>query len=114
MARRSYILTENFCDECDEVLNQVFDEKAFYAGKVGALICPKCGHVTMPCNECEDRFNCEKCPWRRAKAKVSKAMTDEEYIRYIRVHEPELYEMFKNGENGHYYDKIIAKIEKGG
>ena len=112
MARRSYILTENFCDECDEVLNQVFDEKAFYAGKVGALICPKCGHVTMPCNECEAHDACGDCPW--AKSDRCVAMSDESYMRYLRAYEPATYKLFKSGENGHYYDKIIAKIEKGG
>lgn len=112
MARRGDILTENYCDECDEVLNQVFDKKAFFAGKVGALICPKCGHVMMPCNECEDHDACGDCPW--AKADKCVAMSDEAYIRYIRAYEPKTYKMLKSGDNGDYYAKIIAKIEKGG
>lgn len=110
MAKRGEILTENYCDNCDEVLNQVFSTKAFYAGKVGALICPKCGHVTMPCNECEDHDACGDCPWEKSERCV--AMSDESYIRYLRAYEKDSYNMFKSGENGDYYDKIIKKIEE--
>lgn len=108
--KRNNILTEDYCDECDEVLNQVFDERQFFSYKVGALICPKCGHVTMPCNECEDHDACGDCPWRKAKA--TKAMSDEAYMRYLKAHEPKIYKIFKDGENGDYYAEIIKKIEE--
>lgn len=105
-----HILTENYCDECDEVLNQVFDYKAFRSHKVGALICPKCGHVTMPCNECEDHDGCGDCPW--AKSERTVAMSDESYMRYLRAYEPEIYREIKSGDNGDYYAEIIKKIEE--
>ena len=104
------ILTENYCDECDEVLNQVFDRKAFCSHKVGALICPKCGHITMPCNECEDHDDCGDCPW--ANAERTMAMSDEAYMRYLKAYKPKLYKLFKSGENGDGYAEVIKKIEK--
>lgn len=109
MKKKDSILTENYCNDCDEVLNQVFDIDAFYEHKVGALICPKCGCVNMPCNECEDHDDCGNCPWANADRCV--AMSDESYMRYLRAYEPETYKLFKSGEDGHYYDKIIKKIE---
>lgn len=104
------ILTENYCDECDKVLHQVFDRDAFYAHKVGALICPKCGHVTMPCNECDDHDACANCPW--TNADKSKVMSDEALMRYLKAHEPEVYKSFKNGDNGDYYAEVIKNIEE--
>lgn len=108
--KRDNILTENYCNECDEVLHQVFDYNDFYAHKVGALICPNCGHVTMPCNECENHNACGHCPW--AKAEKSNTMSAEAYMRYLKSYEPRLYKIFKDGENGDYYAEIIKKIEE--
>lgn len=106
---RRYILTENYCDECDEVLHQVFGRRAFFAHQVGALICPTCGHVTMPCNECEDHDACDNCPW--ANAEESNTMSDEAYMRYLKACEPKIYKKFKDGEMGDHYAKVIKKIE---
>lgn len=108
--KRNLILIENYCDECDEVLHQVFDEGQFLSHKVGALICPNCGHVTMPCNECENHADCGNCPW--ANAEKSNTMSDEAYMRYLKSHEPKIYKKFKDGENGDYYAEIIKKIEE--
>ena len=76
------ILTENFCPECDEVVHQVFDREDFYRHEVGALYCPKCGHLILPCNECDDHSNCMDCPWSKC-AERSTAMSDEAYMRYL-------------------------------
>ena len=106
---RKYVLTENYCDECDEMLHQVFFLKAFRDHKVGAVICPKCGHVTMPCNECEDHGDCGNCPWGVSEA--SAAMSDEAYMRFQKSHEPKIYKKFKDGEMGDHFAKVIKKIE---
>lgn len=108
--KRQLMLTENFCDECDEVLHQVFAKGQFFSHKVGALICPKCGHVTMPCNECEDHDACADCPWQNTEA--MKAMSDEAYMCYLKANEPKLYRLFKRGDNGDYYGEVIKKIEE--
>lgn len=105
----SSVLLEEYCGECDETVHQVFTEKAFSAHKVGRIRCPNCGHAILPCNECEDHDACGDCPWKRAE--IDKPMSDEAYIRFIRTEDPELYEMFKNGDNGDYYKVIIEKIE---
>ena len=107
------ILTENFCPECDEVVHQVFNAEDFFNHKVGLMICPKCGATIQPCNECETHDACGDCPWMKNIMEKSKVMSDESYMRYLKAHEPKIYEMFKSGENGNYYDKVIAKIEKG-
>lgn len=104
------IITEDFCDECDEVLHQVFARKAFFAHQVGVVICPKCGHATMPCNECENHDACGNCPW--TNAEKPNTMSDEAYMRYLKSHEPKIYKKFKDGENGDYYAEIIKKIEE--
>lgn len=107
------ILTENYCDECNEVVHAVFDERDFYAHKIGTIRCPACGHIIMPCNECEDHDACGDCPWSRLhESKASAAMSDEAYIHYLHDCEPKFYKMFRDGEMGDHYAKIIEKIEK--
>jgi len=108
------ILTENYCDDCDEVLYAVFDEDAFNNHKVGAIQC-KCGCIVMPCNECNwvdingNHTECETCPWKNAD--VTKAMSDEAYVRWCKANEPKIYEIMKGNTNGDYYHEIIKKIE---
>lgn len=106
----SDIFLEDYCDECDEVLHQVFDADQFFSHKVGALICPVCGHVTMPCNECENHDECGNCPW--ADAEPHEVLSDEAYMRYLKSHYPRVYRKFKNGEMGDYYAEVIKKIEE--
>ena len=106
----SSILLEEYCDECDETVHQVFTEKAFLAHKVGRIRCPNCGHVILPCNECGDHDACgDCCPWRHAE--IDKPMSDEAYIHYLRDFHPTVYEMFSSGECGDHYKGIIEKIE---
>lgn len=106
------MVTENYCDQCDNVLHAVFDEKEFYAHNVGRIACPECGTIAVPCNECEDykHKSCDNdCPWK--KAKITTAMSDEEYIRWIRKNQSKVYEVFRSGKNGDHYLPIIRKIE---
>lgn len=60
---------ENYCDECDAVLDAVVDAKDFYDFRVGRIRCG-CGHVVKPCNECSDgngeHYVCARCPWENA------------------------------------------------
>ena len=104
------MMTENYCDDCDDVLNAVFDEKEFWSHKVGLVKC-MCGCIVKPCNECDNHYNCSHCPWE--KAKVTKAMTDLAYMKWLKKNEPDTYEIFRSGQNGDYYNKVIEKIEKG-
>lgn len=111
------ILCENYCDECDEMVHTLVNEKDFYDFKVGRIRCPNCGAIIHPCNECLDEngqhydcgINCKDCPW--YKAKIVKPLTDEEYMRYLKDNEPKMYETYKNGKQGDYYNEIISKLE---
>jgi len=107
------MMLENYCDDCDDVLNVVVNAKDFYDFKVGRIRC-KCGCVVKPCNECLDEngqhYNCSKCPWE--KAKIVHPMTDEEHIRWVRDNEPKLYKLFLEGKMGDHYKEVIAKIEQ--
>ncbi len=60
--------TENFCDECDSVVNAAFDVERFWRYEVGRVRCPTCGAIVSPCNECfgtdiKDSVGCDECPW---------------------------------------------------
>lgn len=73
--------TENYCGECDAVLNALFDPDEFWSFKVGRVRCRECGAVTNPCNECfgtdiEKTVGCDNCPW--ANAEITDEMTEEE------------------------------------
>jgi len=104
------IMTENYCPECNEVVHAVFDSEDFYAHRIGAVLCPVCGSVIEPCNECEDHTACDNCPWRHEPA--TEAMSDEAYIRYMRSEDPESFERYKNGDLGPTYQMVALKIEK--
>ena len=102
-------MTENYCDECDNVVNQVFNDEDFYNHKVGLIKCPECGHIISPCNECDNNDNCEECPWR--KAKISDALTEEEHIRWYKENDTNVYNMMKSGELGYRYKELVEEIE---
>jgi len=102
------IITENYCDECDEEIHALFDEDKFFAHKVGALKCPACGAIVMPCNECEDHDACGDCPWRGCKP--VKGMSEMSYVKYIKAEEPKLFRMFLAGDCGEFYQKIAKKV----
>ena len=104
------MMTENYCDECDEVVHAVFDEEDFYGHKVGTIRCPHCGNAIMPCNECEDHSRCGECPWHGVRP--TEALSDEAYVRYERDCNPKVFEMFKNGDLGETYQSIALAIEK--
>ena len=106
--RTDYVLTENYCDECDQVVHAVFDRDAFFDHRVGVVSCDQCGHKVMPCNECETRTDCGNCPWRNADA--AKPMSDEDYLRFLREHEPECYKAVK--DEG-VYAEVAKRIEAG-
>ena len=60
--------TENFCSNCDSVLNGIVNQKDFYNHEIGKMICPECGKEVMPCNECEeDHSKCRNCPYKKSK-----------------------------------------------
>jgi len=105
------IMTENYCDDCDEVLNVPFDATDFWNFKVGRIRC-KCGCIVKPCNECfgtENHDTCGNCPWENAE--IKDAMTDKEFMLWCRENEPATYEMYKGDSNGDYFHKVIAEIE---
>ena len=110
MDRTDYVLTENYCDECDQVLHAAFDRNEFFDHKTGVVECPDCGKRVMPCNECPDHANCDNCPWGNTPSAAG--LSDEGYVRFLREHEPKSYETYRNGANGEYYAKICAEIEK--
>jgi hypothetical protein len=103
------MMSENYCDECDNVVHQVFNDEDFYNHKVGLIECPECGHIISPCNECDNNDNCEECPWR--KAKISDAMTEEEHIRWYKENNTNVYNMMKSGELGYGYKELVEEIE---
>lgn len=57
---------ENFCDQCGGVIESECDYDAFAKHKVGRVVCPNCGQVNKPCNECMDHSDCDNCPYESA------------------------------------------------
>ena len=104
------IMTENYCDECNEVVHAVFDEEDFRNHKVGTIKCPVCGETIFPCNECEDHSACSSCPWFQTPS--TEAMSDEAYVRYERSENPKFFEMCLNGDLGPTYQMVALAIEK--
>jgi hypothetical protein len=101
------IMTENYCDECDNVVHQVFNIEDFYNYKVGLVKCPECGTIIKPCNECDNNDNCAECPWN--KAKVSDAISEEEHILWYKENNKRIYEMMKKGDLGDGYKELIEE-----
>ena len=107
--------TENFCDDCDDVLHAVFNIKDFWGHKVGLIRC-KCGCVVKPCNECggEDAdgnaVSCDNCPW--VNAKITDAMTDEEYVLWLKDNDKNTFEVYADPKNGYdHYREVIETLE---
>ena len=105
--KKKMMMTENYCDECDEVVHQVFGERDFYKHKVGRIICPVCGHFVMPCNEC-NATNCEDCPWK--KSEPTKGMDETEYIVWYKENDPKVFDLMKSGDLGEYFKKIANEL----
>jgi hypothetical protein len=101
------MMTENYCDGCDNVVHQVFNEEDFYNHKVGLIKCPECGTIIKPCNEC-DHNNCVDCPWKSAS--ISEAMSDEEHIHWYKENDKDVYELMKNGDLGLGYKELVEEI----
>ncbi len=77
-------LTENFCDECDSVVNAAFDVERFWRHEVGRVRCPTCGAVVAPCNECfgtdiQEKFGCGACPWRSSAVAEAQMAIDQQW-----------------------------------
>ena len=103
------MMTENYCDGCDNVVHQVFNVEDFYTHKVGLIQCPECGTIIKPCNECDDNSRCADCPWN--KAKVSDSMSEEEHILWYKENNMGIYEMMKNGDLGDGYKELVEELE---
>ena len=104
------MMTENYCEGCDFVVHQVFNEDEFYDHKVGAIKCPECGTVIMPCNECDvEHQDCENCPWKNSM--VSDDMDDEEYLEWYKKNNPEVFKMMLDGELGEEYQEIAKSLQ---
>lgn len=105
------MITENYCDNCDDVLHAVFDTEDFFDYKVGAVRC-KCGCVVMPCSDCplDHIRSCANCPYKNAK--VVDAMTDEEYVSWLKENEKETYDLMLKGEMGENYEKVAKKVSQ--
>lgn len=58
---------ENTCTQCDTVIESECDDEEFFAHKVGRIICPECGTINFPCNECMEHWECWHCPYANAK-----------------------------------------------
>lgn len=106
---KKMIMTENYCDECDDVLHAVFDIDDFESHHRGSIMC-KCGTVVMPCNECDDHGMCGDCPWKDSIA--TPAMSDVEYVKWIKENEPATWEILKDSYNGGVYAEVIRKLEE--
>ena len=98
------MMTENYCCECDEVVHCVIDVDDFYAHKCGAIKCPNCGSLIMPCNECEERDKCNECPYKNST--VAEAMTEEDFVKWYKENNVEIFELMLNGELGEFYQDI--------
>lgn len=61
------IMMEDYCCECDGVINAECDCEDFNSHKAGRVRCPMCGAVNLPCNECADHTACNNCPYVNAK-----------------------------------------------
>lgn len=103
------IMTENYCDECDDVLHAVFDVDDFESHRRGSIMC-KCGTVVMPCNECGDHGMCGDCPWRDSIP--TPAMSDVEYVKWVKENAPASWEILKDAYNGGKYAEVIRELEK--
>lgn len=102
-------MLEEYCNECDEVVHQIVEEKDFFDGKIGGIRCPKCGEIVMPCNACYDeKKNCDLCPFKSATP--IEAMTDEEYVGYYKETKSDVFELMKNGELGDYFKELANRI----
>ena len=101
------IITENYCDDCDNVLHAVFDIKDFESHRRGSIVC-ECGTVVMPCNEC-DGIGCGDCPWKNSTP--TPAMTDMEYVKWVKENSPSLYEILKDIDNGGKYAEVIRELD---
>lgn len=106
---KNMIMTENYCDECDDVLHAVFDIDDFESHRLGSIMC-KCGTVVMPCNECEDHGMCGDCPWKDSIP--TPAMSDVEYVKWIKENEPSSWEVLKDALNGGKYAEVIRELEE--
>lgn len=104
---KKMIMTENYCDECDDVLHAVFDIDDFESHRLGSIMC-KCGTVVMPCNECEDHGMCGDCPWKDSIP--TPAMSDVEYVKWIKETAPASWEILKDAFNGGA--ELIRELEK--
>lgn len=105
---KNMIMTENYCDDCDNVLHAVFDIKEFDSHRRGSIVC-ECGTVVMPCNEC-DGIGCGDCPWKDSIP--TPAMTDVEYVKWAKENAPSLYEVLKDPDNGGKYAEVIRELEE--
>lgn len=106
---KKMFMTENYCDECDDVLHAVFDIDDFESHHRGSIMC-KCGTVVMPCNECDDHGMCGDCPWRDSIP--TPAMSDVEYMKWMKENEPASWEILKDSYNGGKYAELIRELEE--
>lgn len=57
---------ENYCDQCGGVIESECEYAEFIRHRVGRVVCPSCGAVNLPCNECEEHWACDECPYEKA------------------------------------------------
>lgn len=109
------MITENYCDRCDACVHAVIDFDEFAKFRSGPVRC-HCGHVVMPCNECDEgrllgkSFDCARCPWRNCDPMDE--MTDLDYVRFIKDDDPAVFDCYLNGHCGEIYQKLAEEIEK--
>lgn len=108
------MMTENYCDQCDEVLHAIVDVDDFREFKAGPVVCSSCGHVVMPCNECEAELdgekNCHECPFRDVPP--ADPIPDEEFVEWHKRNYPDAFSAMLAGEMGEHYEKIAKNLRR--
>ena len=107
------VMTENTCDNCDELIHAVVESDDILNFAVGYVKCPNCGGAVHICNECHDEktnghHDCANCPFRDGR--VKEGMSDREYVEWMRENEPSRFAAIKDGKCGTHYMKLIAEM----
>jgi len=108
------VMTENTCDNCDDIIHAVIEEDDIRNFKVGYVKCPTCGKETLICNECYDekvKGHCDcgvNCPYRNGLTVIG--MSDCEYVEWMKENEPSRFAAIKEGKCGDYYKNLIKEM----
>ena len=107
------VMTENTCDNCDELIHAAVNESDIINFKVGYVKCPNCGKKVLICNECYDEkvkghYDCGNCPYKGGATVMG--MSDCEYVEWMKENEPTRFFALKEGKCGDYYKNLIKEM----